>query len=64
MFKIRIGYVSYDFADHPLAHLLNSLFRMHDRSKFEIIAFSLRPDDNSIWRQNIKRSCDEFYDLD
>ena len=31
LFKIRIGYVSYDFADHPLADLLNSLFRLHDR---------------------------------
>ena len=33
-FKIRVGYVSYDFADHPLAHLLNSLFALHCRSTF------------------------------
>lgn len=33
-FKIRLGYVSFDFADHPLAHLLASIFRFHDRSKF------------------------------
>lgn len=33
-FKIRIGYVSYDFADHPLSHLLNSLFKLHDRKQF------------------------------
>lgn len=43
--KLRIGYVSYDFADHPLAHLLNSLFKSHDKSIFEVVGFSLRPDD-------------------
>jgi protein O-GlcNAc transferase len=56
--------VSYDFADHPLAHLLNSLFRLHDRSCFEVIGFSLRPNDNSIWRNNIAKTCDEFYQIE
>ena len=63
-FKIRIGYVSFDFADHPLADLLNSLFRLHDRRDFQVVAFSLRPDDKSIWRNNIKNSCDEFYQIE
>jgi predicted O-linked N-acetylglucosamine transferase (SPINDLY family) len=63
-FKIRIGYVSYDFADHPLAHLLNSLFKFHDRNIFQIIGFSLRPDDKSVWRQNIANTCDEFYQME
>jgi len=63
-FKIRIGYVSSDFADHPLAHLLNSLFKLHDRADFQVIGFSLRQDDKSAWRQNIKQSCDEFYQMD
>lgn len=56
--------MSYDFADHPLAHLLNSLFRLHDRSCFEVIGFSLRPNDNSIWRNNIAETCDEFYQIE
>jgi protein O-GlcNAc transferase len=64
IFKIRIGYVSYDFANHPLAHLLNSLFKMHDRSCFQVIGFSLRPDDNSEWRKNIANTCDEFYQVE
>ena len=63
-FKIRIGYVSYDFADHPLAHLLNSLFRLHDRKQFQIIGFGLRPNDNSVWRKNIENSYDEFYQIE
>jgi len=47
-----------------LAHLLNSLFEFHDRKKFKIIGFSLRPDDGSVWRKNIQKSCDEFYQID
>lgn len=62
--KLRIGYVSYDFANHPLAHLLNSMFGMHDKATFEIVAFSLRPDDKSEWRQNIQRTCTEFYQIE
>lgn len=56
--------MSYDFADHPLAHLLNSLFKLHDRSKFQVVGFSLRPDDKSSWRQNIAKTCDEFYQIE
>ena len=54
LFKIRIGYISYDFADHPLAHLLASIFSFHDRSNFQIIAFSLRKNDGSEWRKKIE----------
>lgn len=62
-FKIRIGYMSYDFADHPLAHLLNSLFGLHNRHLFQIVGFSLREDDNSVWRKNIESNCNEFYQI-
>lgn len=61
--KIRIGYMSYDFADHPLAHLMASIFKMHDRKKFEVIAFSLRKNDGSEWRIKIEQHCDEFYEI-
>lgn len=63
LFKIRIGYVSYDFADHPLAHLLNSLFKMHDRAIFQVVGFSLRQNDGSYWRKSIEANCNEFYQM-
>lgn len=50
VFKIRIGYMSFDFADHPLAHLLASIFSFHDRSRFHIVGISLRKNDGSEWR--------------
>lgn len=48
--KLRIGYLSWDFADHPLAHLLQSIFGMHNKNKFQAIGFSLRKSDNSSYR--------------
>ena len=40
--KIRIGYFSADFRDHPVAHLTAELYEIHDRERFEIHAFSFR----------------------
>ena len=38
--KIRIGYYSADFRNHAMSYLLVNLFELHDKSKFELIAFS------------------------
>jgi predicted O-linked N-acetylglucosamine transferase (SPINDLY family) len=61
--KLKIGYVSADFRDHPVAHLISGVLEHHDRNHFEIIAFSLGPDDKSIYRERIKNACDQFIDF-
>jgi len=38
--KIRIGYFSADFKNHPVAFLIAGLFEIHDRNRFELYAFS------------------------
>jgi protein O-GlcNAc transferase len=63
VFRIRLGYVSWDFAEHPLAQLMASIFEMHDRSRFQVVGFSLRKNDGSEWRRRIERGCDEFYEI-
>lgn len=35
----RVGYVSSDLGNHPLSHLMQSVFGMHDRSRFEVRDF-------------------------
>jgi predicted O-linked N-acetylglucosamine transferase (SPINDLY family) len=40
--KIKIGYISGDFSNHPVSMLAIELFESHDRDQFEIYAFSLR----------------------
>ena len=38
--KIRLGYYSADFRKHAMSYLLAKMFELHDKSKFEIFAFS------------------------
>jgi predicted O-linked N-acetylglucosamine transferase (SPINDLY family) len=39
--KIRIGYFSSDFKNHPVGILMENLIRLHDRSAFEVFGFFL-----------------------
>jgi predicted O-linked N-acetylglucosamine transferase (SPINDLY family) len=61
--RVRIGYYSFDFRNHPVAHLTARLFEVHDHEKFEIYAYSYGPDDGSAVRERIKYSVEHFIDL-
>ncbi len=61
--KIRLGYLSNDFRNHATAYLIRSLFGLHNREKFEVIAYSFGEDDRSIFRKQIAQDCDKFVDL-
>lgn len=38
---LRIGYLSGDFFNHPASHYIEPVLRLHDRSRFELFAYSL-----------------------
>jgi predicted O-linked N-acetylglucosamine transferase (SPINDLY family) len=61
--KLRLGYLSADFRQHPVAHLIAELLKLHDRDRFEVIAYSCGPDDGGVLRTRIARGCDRFVDL-
>ena len=61
--KIRLGYFSSDFYDHPTAQLMVGLFEKHDRSRFELIAFSFGPNANDEMRQRLSTAFDKFIDV-
>ena len=61
--RLKIGYVSSDFGNHPTSHLMQSIPGVHDRSQVEIYCYSLAPDDNTTFRQKIGREADHFVDL-
>jgi len=42
--KIRIGYYSADFRTHAVSYHLVNLLELHNKSKFELIGFSLNPE--------------------
>jgi predicted O-linked N-acetylglucosamine transferase (SPINDLY family) len=61
--RLRIGYLSADFHEHATAHWTAELFELHDRSRFEVIAYSYGPDDGSAMRARLKRAFDGFVDV-
>lgn len=61
--RIRIGYFSTDYWNHPVAHLMLGLFAAHDRSRFEVIAFSLGSPVKDKWHQRVKETVDQFIEL-
>jgi protein O-GlcNAc transferase len=61
--KIRLGYASADFNDHPVSNLAVEMFERHDRSKFEVVAYSHGHDDRSAIRLRLEKSFDRFIDV-
>lgn len=61
--KIRIAYVSSDFRDHPVAHLISGLFEQHDRDRFDITAYALSPSIGDVHRLRIEAAFPEFHDV-
>ena len=61
--KIRIGYFSADFRDHPVSHLTAELYETHDRNQFEIYAFSFGFDTKDEMNLRIKAGVDHFHDV-
>jgi protein O-GlcNAc transferase len=59
----RIGYLSPDFRDHPVGHLMSAVLQLHDRSSFEVFVYSYGPDDGSEYRQRIAAGADRFVDV-
>lgn len=61
--RMRIGYLSADFHTHATAFLAAGLFEHHDRSRFDVAAYSIGPDDASAMRARLRRGFDRFVDL-
>lgn len=61
--KIKIGYVSSAFGNHPIGYLTQGIYALHDKSAFEVYCYSLSPsDDSSPWRK-MQRSADHVVDV-
>jgi len=61
--RIRIGYFSADFGDHPVSFLTAELFETHNKNKFELIAFSFGPNKPSQMRDRLVNAFDQFIDV-
>ncbi|MCP4125764.1 MAG: tetratricopeptide repeat protein [Gammaproteobacteria bacterium] len=61
--KLRIGYLSHDFNNHPVSYVISGIFREHDREKVNVFIYSYGPDDGSERRKTIIQYSDKFVDL-
>ena len=61
--KIKVGYFSPDFHEHPVSYLMAEVFEQHDRSQFEVYGFSFGKPSNDAMRERVARSFDHFIDV-
>jgi predicted O-linked N-acetylglucosamine transferase (SPINDLY family) len=61
--RIRIGYLSADMRNHPVARLIVEVFERHDRTRVETFGFSFGPHDGSALRARIVKAFDHFIDV-
>ncbi len=61
--KIRIGYFSANFYDHPVMHLLCQVLELHDKTKFEIYTYSLRDIRTDSYTKRVIKISDRYNDI-
>ena len=62
--KIRIGYFSSDFNNHPVSYLTSDLYKKHDRQKFEIHIFSFNSKKKDELNKKISSQVDFFHEVE
>ncbi|GMJ11255.1 secret agent, partial [Hibiscus trionum] len=61
--RLKVGYVSSDFGNHPLSHLMGSVFGMHNTENVEVFCYALSQNDGTEWRQRIQSEAEHFIDV-
>ncbi|KAF2397617.1 hypothetical protein EJ06DRAFT_514171 [Trichodelitschia bisporula] len=59
---LNVGYVSGDFNNHPLAHLMQSAFGLHDPTRVRAFCYATTARDGSVHRAQIEREAPVFRD--
>ncbi|KAI9761724.1 MAG: hypothetical protein M4579_000818 [Chaenotheca gracillima] len=60
--QLNVGYVSSDFNNHPLAHLMQSVFGFHDSSRVKAFCYATTASDGLDHRKQIEREAPVFHD--
>ena len=61
--KVRIGYLCGEFREQATAILMTEFWELHDKSRFEIVAFDNGWDDKSDRRKRIEAAFDEVINI-
>jgi protein O-GlcNAc transferase len=62
--RIRVGYVSADFHQHPVSSLIAELIERHDRRRFDVFGYSCGSDDRDATRVRLTGAFDRFVEID
>jgi len=61
--RLRIGYISGDFRDHPVGWIIPEAMERHDHSRVEVFGYSTMADDGSEPRKRLAAAFDQMIDL-
>ena len=61
--RLRVAYVSADFREHPVSHLLVGVLERHDRDQFEVIGVSLHPAEGGAFETRVRAAFDRFIEV-
>ncbi len=61
--RMRVGYFSMDFREHPVSHLTAELYELHDRERFEVLAFAWGANTGDAMRKRLETAFDTFIDV-
>ena len=59
---LKVGYVSSDFNNHPLAHLMQSVFGLHNPTRVKAFCYATTASDGSVHRKQIENEAPVFHD--
>jgi predicted O-linked N-acetylglucosamine transferase (SPINDLY family) len=62
--KLRVGYLSGNFHDHPTGRLMAGLFEQHDRERFETFGYAYGPAGDGDVRERVRAAFDHWRDLE
>src|SRR5947207_6565151 len=62
--KLRLGFVSSDYNNHPVGRLIVGLFERLDRRRFEIVAYATAPRSSDRFGARIENAVDHYRMLD
>ncbi|MBI5901340.1 MAG: tetratricopeptide repeat protein [Rhodocyclales bacterium] len=61
--RLRIGYISGDFREHPVGRIIPDALEHHDHSRVEVFGYSTMADDGSDLHKRLVATFDQFVDL-
>ncbi len=61
--KIKVGYFSADFRNHPVAQLIAELFELHNKNYFDVYLYSYGPLSEDAYSERIKKSTKNYFEV-